>query len=349
MWDNFQIINEGILFEPEQMNPYSSSYFYNFNHGVNLVELEGKNCLASWFSGPWEGHPLQAILVSRYRNRKWSSAVTLQNTYGAADFDPAFIRNKERIFLFYSNARWFEPKLQHQQKGFLGTYYKYSNDEGENWSEPRLLSERHACKGNGIVLENGMMFLPIYNRFQNSIGVFRSLNNGKNWELFETETVKVHLVEPCIVKMKSGNLTMLSRTNTEFFWYSESNDHGVHWSLPEPTAIPCGNAPASLIKSGEHTLVACNSGKSRTKLVVARLDSFNEKLKNSTFVTMVDQGSLKNIKQPIHPSGSDNAVTYPSMLDCGTYTTMMAWSRYMINDTVHKGSLHYCFAVIDVT
>ena len=45
MWDNFQIINEGILFEPEQMNPYSSSYFYNFNHGVNLVELEGKNCL----------------------------------------------------------------------------------------------------------------------------------------------------------------------------------------------------------------------------------------------------------------------------------------------------------------
>ena len=132
MWDNFQIINEGILFEPEQMNPYSSSYFYNFNHGVNLVELEGKNCLASWFSGPWEGHPLQVILVSRYRNRKWSPAVTFQNTYGAADFDPAFIRNNERIFLFYSNARWFEPKLQHQQKGFLGTYYKYSDDEWEN-------------------------------------------------------------------------------------------------------------------------------------------------------------------------------------------------------------------------
>ncbi|SVD50605.1 uncharacterized protein METZ01_LOCUS403459, partial [marine metagenome] len=222
MQNEFQIINKGIIFQPEQMIPYSLNYYNNFNHGVNLVDFGKNEFMAAWFSGPWEGHPSQEILVSKFMNGKWCSAYTLQNTMGAADFDPVLIRKKDRIFLFYSNARWFEPKLHHQQKGFLGTYIKCSDDEGENWSESRLLSKYHACKGNGIVLENEVMLLPVYNRFQNSIGVFRSLNLGEDWELFETKTAEVHLVEPCIVRMKSGILAMLARTNTKVFWYSES-------------------------------------------------------------------------------------------------------------------------------
>ena len=87
----------------------------------------------------------------------WSPAETLQNTHGVADFDPAFVSNGERIFLFYSNVRWFEPKMQAPEKGFFGTYCRHSADEGETWSEPKLVSERHACKANGIVLEYGEM------------------------------------------------------------------------------------------------------------------------------------------------------------------------------------------------
>jgi hypothetical protein len=145
--------------------------------------------------------------------------------------------------------------------------------------------------------------------------------------------------------MKSGILAMLARTNTKVFWNSESKDQGLNWSLPKPTEIPCGNAPAAVIKSGEYILIPCNYGKNRTQLVVAKLESFNEKLNSPTFVNMVDRASLKNTNQFVHPSGCDNAVTYPSMVDCGMDTTLMAWSSYMINDTVHKGTINYCLVI----
>ena len=50
---------------------------------------------------------------------------------------------------------------------------------------------------------------------------------------------------------------------------------------------------------------------------------------------------------PIHPSGSDCAVTYPSMINYGDDKIMVAWSKYEINESEHKGEICYCIVKIE--
>ena len=214
------IIRRGTVYSPAVKQPYSEAYINNFNHAPNLVSLGDGKCLAAWFSGPWEGHPFQRILMSRFDGEKWSEAKVLQNTEGVSDFDPAFIRSGSRICLFYSNARWFIPQLHGEQRGALGTYYRWSDDEGGSWSEPHLLSEKNLCKSNGCCLENGYLLLPVYNKSVNRVGVFKSTDEGKNWELHESDPIDPGIAEPSVVELTEGHILIIARTKTGTLWKS---------------------------------------------------------------------------------------------------------------------------------
>ena len=76
------LIHSGKVFSPAVKHPYLEGYFNNFNHAPNLLNLGDGNCFAAWFSGPWEGHPFQAILLSRLERGKWTKPSVFQNTQG---------------------------------------------------------------------------------------------------------------------------------------------------------------------------------------------------------------------------------------------------------------------------
>ena len=192
--------------------------------------------------------------MSRFDGEKWSEAKVLQNTEGVSDFDPAFIRSGSRICFFYSNARRFVPQLHGKKRGVLGTYYRWSDDEGCSWSKPRLLSEKNLCKSNGCCLENGYLLLPFYNKAVNQMGVFKSTDEGENWELHESDPIDTRIVEPSIVELSENHIVMISRTKMGTLWKSESMDAGENWTPSKPTAIESYNTPVSLIKNNNSLL-----------------------------------------------------------------------------------------------
>ena len=69
----------------------------------------------------------------------------------------------------------------------------------------------------------------------------------------------------------------------------------------------------------------------------AFLDSFDHAIKQQTNVDWVDQKSMKIAENAVHPSGSDNSATYPSMINYGKNCAILTWSQYMITDGVHQG------------
>ena len=102
----------------------------NTSHIAIIGAEQVGNCLAAWFSGPWEGHPFQRILMSRFNGEKCSEAKVLQNTDAAkslqqeetiekgkcnpASLEKYFICNKPMITSFtkhinkYSNIKYRE-------------------------------------------------------------------------------------------------------------------------------------------------------------------------------------------------------------------------------------------------
>ena len=247
--------------------------------------------------------------------------------------------------MFYSNARWFSPKLHSEEKGFLGTYCRWSDDEGKSWSKPRLISADHACKSNGCRLENGHLLFPVYSVKKNQVGVFSSTNDGDNWELYESDHIDTDIVEPSVIELIPNHIVMIARTKTGTLWKSESMDAGDNWTTPKPTKIESYNTPVSLLKNGSSLLMSYNCGKSRKKLCISSTRSLSFQWDSTLVVDQIKDGSFPK-SNPIHPSGSDCAVTYPSMINYGDNKIMVAWSRYEINESEHKGEICYCIVEV---
>jgi len=340
------IIHTGVVFSPAIKNPYTEEYIYNFNHAPNLVNINDGNYLAAWFSGPWEIHPYQRILMSRFDGVNWTEPEIIQNTMGVSDFDPAFIRSGNKIYLFYSNARKFSPRLHSEKKGFLGTYYRYSSDFGQSWSKPSLLSTDYACKSNGLCLKNGHLLLPVYNTAANQLGVFKSIDDGNTWELYASDPIAIPIAEPSIIEFKEGNIVMIARTKTGTLWISELMNNGESLTMPLPSSIESYNTPASLLMDNNSLLVCYNLGRKRNKLCISSTETLSFQLDS---IIVVDQikDNINSESNAIHPSGSDFAVTYPSMINYGEDKVMVAWSRYEINESEHKGEICYCIVKIE--
>ena len=175
----------------------------------------------------------------------------------------------------------------------------------------------------------------------NKVGLFQSMDNGKSKSIHETEKTDIDIVEPGIID-REARLDLLFRASRGLFWFSESDDKGISWTSPEPTNISCGYAPAGITNIGNDFLICRNSGDDRSKLSVAFTDSFDQELNQETIVDEVIPSLNKYFDSPIHPSKSDVSVTYPSLLSLEKNRVMLAWSRYEINETEYKGTIHYC-------
>tara|TARA_B100000315_G_C14542403_1_gene571565 strand:- start:921 stop:1772 length:852 start_codon:yes stop_codon:yes gene_type:complete len=283
--------------------------------------------------------------MSRFNGNMWSDPEVLQNTEGVSDFDPAFIRTREKIFFFYSNASWFEPKLHHDKVGFLGTFFCCSEDDGKTWSKPNILSKVHACKANGICLEKGDLLLPVYHAEVSKVGVFKSTDDGDNWELYESDPIDIDIAEPSLIELTTNYIVMIARTKTGTLWISESMDDGNKWTTPKPTSIDSYNTPVSLLKIDNSLLVCYNCGKLREKLSLCSTGSISFKWDSTVVIDQINNGSFHSTNS-IHSSGSDCAVTYPSMINYGVDKIMVAWSSYKINESEHQGEICYCIVKI---
>jgi predicted neuraminidase len=261
-----EILHKGTVFTHKGVDPYSREAAYNHNHVPSITRLPNGKLLVAWYSGPWEGHYWQTILgsYSSDNGETWSDAEILQNTPNRADFDPAFVTDGRRVWLFYHvwrndrYSKWMRggghPKDAWETS--LGEYYRYTDDEGETWSSPvRIIEENYmgcwgVCRANGIRISTGDMMIAIYNK--EFAGVLKSTDGGETWKRHGRVVGPAGNVEPTIVELGNGTVLMYLRTTDGYIWRATSEDDGETWSEALKTDI--------IANSSSHHLYRLSNG-----------------------------------------------------------------------------------------
>ncbi|MEX0298250.1 MAG: sialidase family protein [Kordiimonas sp.] len=194
--------------------------------------------------------------------------------------------------LFQYSFRWYpitiETRDQLKEKGvdtlssehygagyiFHSSYVRFSDDLGENWSEPfdipaDPLVKQHtwpeitgtgAFKGRMIECENGDLLAAGYNwgiaGEKNSVTrFFRSKDNGLSWD-YEENYVSggdIGMQEPTLARWPNNKITVFHRTsnNEDRLVIAQSGDDGLSFDQPETIEVighpydalvlPCGS------------------------------------------------------------------------------------------------------------
>lgn len=225
------------------------------------------NLFAAWayFEPSKDGKILGAL--STDNGKTWSKPVTVVETAGMSEADPAIIIDGERI-LVYSSSVKRPNKITNTD-----TWLAESKDEGKTWSKPvkldipykYLVGKRHL----GLKLKDGTLALPASydiwaqespipakteGEMDMKSGVLLS-KDGINW----TANLNVHVLaqkvtpfgtngvaEPAVVELENGELFMLMRTGSSNFYEARSKDGGKTWSKAVRSSLVSHNTPASL-------------------------------------------------------------------------------------------------------
>lgn len=130
---------------------------------------------------------------------------------------------------------------QLQADRILNFYTKYSDDDGQTWSEPKLAHDvqARASAGQLIELPSGRLVYPTYGGLTGARG-YRSLisdDSGETWRLgnMNTDSTRVWS-EPSLFRRQNGDLIMLIRSDTAsetelVRGMFKSIDEGENWTF----------------------------------------------------------------------------------------------------------------------
>lgn len=329
------------IFLHPSSDPYDLSNRYGFNHAPSVVALPDGRLLAAWFSGPFEASVHQLILGanSSDQGRTWSEAVVLQDFPRTSDFDPAFILDAHRAWLFFSAGRHNRYPFVQNEKAHVGpdsfkTFYRKSDDSGKTWSEPVLAYEKVFCRSNGIRLSTGELLLPVYQIDQTS-GVLKSSDGGQTWRHFGGISSPAGAGEPTIAELTSGEIIMVLRTRDGFLWITTSEDRGETWRKPTRTNLTAAQTSHKVLslRDGRLLLVHNESAPPVRTNLTARISGDDGKTWNPPLqLAQIDPsraGDMTWVQQ----------VTYPSAAELADGTVIVVWTDLVVSDTVQFGDI----------
>ncbi len=159
--------------------------------------------------------------------------------------------------------------LENQENSLNSGFTMISEDGGENWSEPRDIYGAERYLGPGLAcaiqLGGGRIVFPFAyytgNSGHSNISAVFSDDEGEIWQRSVSNIdiggsgYESGAEEPSIVELPDGKLWLLIRSQSGFLWESFSQDQGVTWEPAQPTRLPSGNAPASILKLRDGRIV----------------------------------------------------------------------------------------------
>ena len=336
-----KVLSRAMVFAHPTADPYDPSNHHGFNHAPSVVLLPDGRLLAAWFSGPFEASVNQVILGSHSSDRglTWSPAEVLQDFPHKSDFDPAFIADGERTWLFFSAGRWNRYPFVRDEVNEVGvnsfsTYARYSDDSGRVWSPPVAVSPRHGSRSNGIKLSTGELLLPMEEFDGSQAGVLKSADRGRTWKLLGKITTPAGADEPSMAELRSGTIMMILRTTDGYLWKCFSKNKGETWSAPERTNIAAAATSANLLRLSDGRLILTHdeSPRYRTPLTV-RVSRDEGGTWDEPFV----------LAEIAVPSPNDPVwgvqVTYPSATELSDGTVVVVWSEIILADAEQYGDI----------
>ena len=141
-----------------------------------------------------------------------------------------------------------------QPDPFGHSYYRFSDDEGETWSDPKVLTpgSEHFCQMHNdklLRLSGGRILAPAELRADTGLDndhrgfvstAWYSDDDGHTWHRSDNDVDMleegVESQEPHLVELRDGRVMMLFRTYSGHVGRAESGDRGKTWSKGEIVA-----------------------------------------------------------------------------------------------------------------
>lgn len=144
--------------------------------------------------------------------------------------------------------------------GVAHVRYMLSEDQGQTWSDPMELPGDAASfiNGNAIQLSDGTIVLVAeLDSAKRVIGVYRSSDRGKTFELASIVKTNHELFEPTVAELADGRLVMIIRPKGDICW---SDDGGRTWTDPVSIGVDLIDPHLLLMPNG---VLACFHGSSK--------------------------------------------------------------------------------------
>ena len=342
------VLSTGDVYAYDKADPYDLGNLYGFNHAPSVTLLPDGRLLTAWFSGPYEASVHQVILgsYSSDQGQTWTDAEVLQDDPHRSDFDPAFIANEDRTWLFFTVGRWNRYPfvgLRDAEKREVGidSFKLFSRTfEGSNeaWSEPRQVMETAGwgCRSNGIILSSGELLLPIYDFHPPyTSAVLISSDDGESWERFGRVQPpdNVGAAEPTVAELPSGRLIMALRTTDGHLWTSVSSDRGKNWSAPVMSDMIAAQTSHNLFCTSKGVLVLTHNASRpplRTPLTLRTSLDEGRTWSDPIVLDEVESADEKDVFW-------SRQVTYPSVIELSDGTLAIVWAKLEISNRRQSG------------
>lgn len=203
--------------------------------------------------------------------------------YNQHGFIPLIPKGSERIYAFGTQPilHLYETQDGLHENAPIG--YRYSDDDGQTWSEVRIIQPKNDPGYRGMSVmrmcetdagtwilgthEGDWTYEPLLTRQY----LLRSEDKGKSWELLPNARHGGYhakcfgrMDEGRPINLGGGKVFLMTRTPTGHLYGSWSEDDGKTWTYPEPTTLVHPDAPPMLFMlSDRKTLIAFHHNNSR--------------------------------------------------------------------------------------
>lgn len=335
------------MFEYGQDDPYDRSNLYGFNHAPSVTRMSDGRLLAAWFSGPYEASVHQVILgcYSADEGAAWSEAEVLHDAPRRSDFDPAFIADGRRTWMFFTVGRWDRypfvglRDVEREEVGVASykLYARITSDSGATWSDARQILDEVSwgCRSNGIRLTGGELLLPVYHFGTQTAAVVRSDDEGRTWTRHGNilPPGKIGANEPTATQLPTGEILMVVRSRDGFLWEARSGDRGTTWSAPRNTEMIAAVSSHNLFTTSHGRVVLTHNPcqpPRRTPLTMRLSDDGGR-----------SWGAAVQLAEIPHPDPDEDvfgrSVCYPSVTELADGSLLAVWTRIEMSATRQSG------------
>lgn len=190
------------------------------------------------------------IMSSEDEGKTWSEPQTLIDT-DLDDRHPTIIELDDGTLL----CTFFQYAFDHQGR----SAWIRSTDGGQTWSEPQYLGvEARGLNNGAAILADGAIVWAVEYGINDSpderIGIYRSTDNARSFQLASIVKAEHGLHEPSVAKLADGRLIMMTRPKGEVCW---SEDGGQSWSPLTPTTMDLYDPHLLVLPNG---VLACVCG-----------------------------------------------------------------------------------------